>query len=422
MVQDPAADLHDLFRHRRPDFLVISPPKTGSTWLAANLRCHPSLFVPELKEVKYFSSLYKWLDFAWYCEHFAPAGDRRAGEVSPSYASLPLSRIRAVRRLLPDVKLVYLMRDPVSRAWSHAKHNRRYREANFASSGTEPATPERWRENFVHDWPLVSGDYLGQLRRWSSVFPGEQLYVGFYEDIVTRPEPLLRDLFRFLGVDPSGDLTGHPIGERILAGESGDLPADLAPGLRGVLHERTQELTVFLRDRFGLTVPREWEATLGTEMPSTPPLEWPRAFQSQDDDYLAGVVGQEESFASSFRLLVPNYRGYLIAFHRGTLYGVPHASGSISAALLDELAPRSPADGSHVVAATLAELKEEITTRLLESAFGRIRAAEEELHANRQTVARLSEGLAVALRPSVARRFLRAVARRAGLRRGNRAS
>ena len=161
MSEHSPGDPHDLFRHRRPDFLVISPPKTGSTWLADNLRRHPQLFVPAIKEVKYFSSLYQWLDYGWYCDHFNGAGPRQAGEASPSYASLPLADIRNIRRLLPDVKLVFLMREPVARAWSHAKHNRRYREANFAdASDTETTNQDQWRANFVHDWPLVAGDYL----------------------------------------------------------------------------------------------------------------------------------------------------------------------------------------------------------------------------------------------------------------------
>src|SRR5229473_6742363 len=72
-----------------PDFLVISPPKTGSTWLAANLRCHPEIFIPEIKEVKYFSSYYKWLDLDWYLGHFRDGAGRRKGEASPSYSLLP---------------------------------------------------------------------------------------------------------------------------------------------------------------------------------------------------------------------------------------------------------------------------------------------------------------------------------------------
>ena len=68
-----------LLTSHRPDFLVISPPKTGTTWLAANLRCHPQIFVPDIKEVKYFSSLLKWLDLEWYQSHFLAGSDRILG-------------------------------------------------------------------------------------------------------------------------------------------------------------------------------------------------------------------------------------------------------------------------------------------------------------------------------------------------------
>src|SRR5215218_4326678 len=100
-----------------PDFLVVSPPKTGSTWLADNLRRHPGLFVPASKEVKYFSLFGDWLGLEWYLDHFIAAGARLKGEASPSYALLPEERIRLVRDLMPGVKLIYLMRDPLARAW-----------------------------------------------------------------------------------------------------------------------------------------------------------------------------------------------------------------------------------------------------------------------------------------------------------------
>ena len=104
---------YDKFRRQRPDFLVISPPKTGSTWLADNLRCHPQVFVPDIKEVRYFSRYFKWLDLNWYLDRFAPAAGRLKGEASPSYAILPMEKIRLLRGLMPDLKLVFLMREPL---------------------------------------------------------------------------------------------------------------------------------------------------------------------------------------------------------------------------------------------------------------------------------------------------------------------
>jgi hypothetical protein len=180
-VDVPGYTLHHQLATLRPDFLIISPPKIGSTWLAENLRCHPQVFVPAIKEVRYFSSYFKALDLGWYLGHFTPGADRLKGEASPSYALLPVEGIRLIRRLMPDVRLIFLMRDPVARAWSHAKHTYRFGEANFASCSLslEAVPDDQWQENFRHEWCLAGGDYLGQLRRWLSVFPKEQVNVGF---------------------------------------------------------------------------------------------------------------------------------------------------------------------------------------------------------------------------------------------------
>lgn len=392
---------------RRPNFLVISPPKTGSTWLADCLRRHPQLYVPPIKEVKYFSTLHRWLDFDWYCAHFAPAGGRRAGEASPSYAALPTAAIRRVRQLLPDVKLVFLMRDPVSRAWSHAKHNRLYGEANFAAPGTG-ATDALWRANFAHPWPLASGDYLGQLRRWSAEFPPDQLYVGFYESIAARPAELLRDVFRFLGVDPSIDLSAVPLADRVLAGPPDELPDHLLRDLRGRLRPRTVELVELLRDRFGLTAPAEWRNTLAGPASAVEAPDVPAT-----DEALEATVRLEESFASAYRVVLAEHRGYAVVFYRGHLYAVPAARGPATPEALAELTRDGPPPGDCLTAPTLADLKERIAGARLAAADARLSAAEAQLRALwaeterlRADVARLT---AAAARPSLVRRAVRAV-------------
>src|SRR5712691_9258164 len=73
-----------------PNFLVISAPKTGSTWLSVNLGLHPEIFIPERKELKYFSSYCQWFDLNWYLSHFRPGAGRTRGEASPAYALLPV--------------------------------------------------------------------------------------------------------------------------------------------------------------------------------------------------------------------------------------------------------------------------------------------------------------------------------------------
>lgn len=253
-----------------PDFLVISPPKTGSTWLARNLSCHPGVFVPECKEVDYFSSYYRWLGLDWYLNYFRDAANLVGGEASPSYSILPVRTIRLVRALMPDLKLIFLMRDPVGRAWSHARHNYRYRETNFASCNADlDAIPDMmWRENFVQGWALASGDYLGQLRRWTSIFPKEQIYVGFYESIGRDPESLLRNILGFLRVEALPDLSSLPISKKILGGLDKKLPSNLLPFLRDLLGDRTAELADLLGAEFHLTLPEEWQMTLQGHSPA----------------------------------------------------------------------------------------------------------------------------------------------------------
>jgi hypothetical protein len=322
-----------------PDFLVIAPPKTGSTWLAANLRCHPELFVPEVKEVKYFSSYYKHLDLSWYLGHFQDGVDRVKGEVSPSYALLPVRRIRLLRALLPDVKLVFLMRDPVGRAWSHAKHTYRYREANFQdyAGKLEEIPLHKWWENFTHDWPLASGDYLGQLLRWLSVFPKEQIHLDFYESIARDPQTLLRRIFAFLGVSQEVDFSAFRTTERILEGPRLEISTALKTPLGLLLQERTRQLVAFLEDSFGIQPPEEWAQTsealrVGDQEAQSagdPFREFAEAFRREfDDDYLARVLAMEEHSLAP-RLVRCGYRGYNVVLHRGQFYALAAALGPV---------------------------------------------------------------------------------------------
>jgi hypothetical protein len=124
-----------------PDFLIVAPPKTGSTWLAYNLVCHPQVYVPPEKEIKYFSHLCEWLDLCWYVRQFLAGQGRIKGEATPSYALLPLQMIRQIHAHFPHLKLIFLLREPCGRAWSHARHCFRYSEAcsPAAAATSKPA-------------------------------------------------------------------------------------------------------------------------------------------------------------------------------------------------------------------------------------------------------------------------------------------
>ena len=115
-----------------PDFLIIGAPKCATSWLGGALARQPHiLMVPD--EIEYFSShLDRNLD--WYVSQFeevlasSPKKERLSkgerlflGEKSAAYCALSPARIKLIHRLLPDVPLVLMIRDPVKRHWSHAK-------------------------------------------------------------------------------------------------------------------------------------------------------------------------------------------------------------------------------------------------------------------------------------------------------------
>ncbi|HXD86187.1 MAG TPA: sulfotransferase domain-containing protein [Urbifossiella sp.] len=401
--------LHSLDPHTRrhaplPLFLVISPAKTGSTWLADNLRCHPQLFVPRIKEVKYFSMLYQWLDLHWYGGHFPATVEQMAGEASPSYAALPLERIRAIRGLMPDVKLIYLMREPAARAWSHAKHMHRYRESIFENCTTsrEAMSEAEWKAAFAAEWPRASGDYLGHLRRWSSVFPAEQMYIGFYESIAEQPEALLRDIFRFLGADAGVDLAGFPLKERILAGPEGELTPGLEAALKELLGARTIELVDYLRKQHGLTPPTAWDGMTsgGTGIPACAGGKGTgknaRGIEAETD--IERITAMEATFRTAYRQVQLNYRGHDIVFYRGRLLAIPHTLAVEHPKTIDGLIlEQYIADGAIPVGATLSQLKEWVTNRVLDQTEHCRGAAEHEmrleLKAARELVSRLQDEL-----------------------------
>lgn len=180
-----------------PRFLGIGAQKSGTTWLHARLREHPDLYLPEDKEVHYFDwSFHQPLDR--YAARFEAAGDRIAGEITPGYAILPTARIRFVARVMPDVRLIYLMRDPVERAWSQVVMN------SIEIDGEDPAAidPATWLARLDEPRVRRRGDHLAVLDAWTAEIPRSRVLVGFFEEIVSNPDGLLARVHRFLGVEP----------------------------------------------------------------------------------------------------------------------------------------------------------------------------------------------------------------------------
>ncbi|MGB5556655.1 MAG: sulfotransferase [Paracoccaceae bacterium] len=184
-----------------PDLLIIGAEKGGTTWLHDVLRRHPALFLPDVKEVHYFnrfdSNLHDINNFvrrdqAWYEQHFKAAeAGQLVGEATPMYLCDPEAP-RRIRETLPDARFVVVLRNPVTRAWSH------FRMATAKAHVAEDFATLIAAED---DRILRRGLYARQLESWFSLFPREQFHILFFEEVTTDPAAALSGLARWLGID-----------------------------------------------------------------------------------------------------------------------------------------------------------------------------------------------------------------------------
>jgi hypothetical protein len=192
---------------RLPDFIIAGAQKCGTTSLHRYLSAHPALYLPRRPQELHFfdfdENFSKGID--WFAEHFALAGPAQTvGQTSPLY----LYDERVPSRLanaLPRARLIFLLRDPVARAYSHYWHQ--VKKGTERLSFMEALAMERERLQGGYDarrqYSYVDrGRYAQQLARFARLFPRSQMLVLNTEALGARPLQTLARCFDFLGVDP----------------------------------------------------------------------------------------------------------------------------------------------------------------------------------------------------------------------------
>jgi hypothetical protein len=208
-----------------PNFLVIGAGNAGTTSLYYYLKQHPDVYMSPVKEPKYFALEGglpdyrgpgdRWVmtqtqanravtDLDEYRALFSGArGEKAVGEASPAYLCNPEAPER-IKRHVPDARLIAVLRDPAERAYSAYMHQ--VRDGRETLGFAEALDAEEWRTraNWAPGWRYTrEGFYYGNLSRYFELFGGERIKVGLYEDLVGDPAGLMRDFFRFLGVEDS---------------------------------------------------------------------------------------------------------------------------------------------------------------------------------------------------------------------------
>ena len=236
-----------------PDFLVLGVPKGGTTSLFAWLREHPQIWGHPRKELHFFDGDYH-LGEAWYCAQFPrfqnDSGILR-GEATPNVFSHPEAPAR-VTQLIPDVKTMVLLRDPLERAVSWVQHLQRLEGLK--------GSVESWLSQELESLQSLDADTLARsgrigtgalqdslydihLQRWRSSLPSsQQLLVISSERLFSQPSLQLSEVLGFLGLDSDPEPWMRAwVARNVNPGRRSTLPKALESELRSFLQNYCQQ-------------------------------------------------------------------------------------------------------------------------------------------------------------------------------------
>lgn len=259
----------DLFgTPRRPDFFCIGSEKAGTTWLWHAMLLHPEIGVPQSKEMRYFNGppsldlshfralktfledprnapqrpafmervatemrlLYGGED--GYLRIFGQLTGSVVGDLTPQYCLLPTHRIKAMKALSPDARIIYMLRDPTDRIIAGAKMVCRREEETLSDDAIL-----RHAKNPVQE---RLSNTAWHLEKFEAVFGADRIHVALFDDIKTRPNALLAEICAFLGVPPH-DIPQETLTKPVNKGSdfrpSLDVQRKLYDRLRGVYLE-----------------------------------------------------------------------------------------------------------------------------------------------------------------------------------------
>jgi len=294
-------------RRRYPDFLCIGAQKAATTWLYQRLAEHPDIWLPPQKEIHYFDVLHRQrkpgepmvpmdrgiiekalgkirriaksnnppdinqvneiyllsliglrtLTDDWYGRIFAMAPKKAiCGEITPEYALLGESGIRHILRLNPEVRILFVVRDPIDRAWSSMRMKERRGESKSFSTLVRSKTF------------LAMSDYAATVERFRRRIATSKFLVMHFDDVITQPQGFLHRVCDFLGVDGRRAQFSN-IEEPVHQGQEAELDSGLYDKLRSAL-EPVYERLLSLDD----PVMRDWHerhyARVGNRRSNTP--------------------------------------------------------------------------------------------------------------------------------------------------------
>ena len=191
----------------RVDFMLIGAQKCGTTSLATQLAAHPEICFCKIKEPGYFHKVEDWrANLNGYHKLFSPASGQKCGEASTMYTFLPEWQDTHVRlfEYNPQLKLIYIMRQPVERVISNYTHDF---VRNIVKS--PPAIAISNQQAYIN-----RSRYAVQIKPYLELFKRENVLLLIFEDYISDQTKTLQEIAGFLGISANvfkdiGTVTKH---------------------------------------------------------------------------------------------------------------------------------------------------------------------------------------------------------------------
>ena len=183
--------------YKLPNLIIIGAQKSGTTSLHHYLSLHPQIVMSKHKELNYFVEELQWKKgLRWYKSHFS--GEAKIyGESSPHYAFYPLYKgvPQRMYSVIPDAKLIYMVRDPVKRLISQY--------LDRVKGGMEKRSIHEALEGLQDTRYVWFSKYFMQLEEYLKYYPKSSILVVTAEQLKNERNEVLKKIFQFLGVDDS---------------------------------------------------------------------------------------------------------------------------------------------------------------------------------------------------------------------------
>jgi hypothetical protein len=227
-----------------PDFICVGMPKAGTGWLFDQLQFHPDFWMAPIKGFHYLDSKTpsmrnaerklkrllrrpekplagrragderdlaflkeavalggKRRDLKSYAALFRHKGDRLSGDITAPYAGVQEDAIAEVNAVIPEVKIVCLVREPISRLWSNVSMSYRGGRLERPLLDDPPALLD-----FIMKTPMYKFAFASRVANlWAENAPKVQFRPFLFDDIEGRPDKARRDILTYVGADPAKD-------------------------------------------------------------------------------------------------------------------------------------------------------------------------------------------------------------------------